>query len=45
MLEAQINSSKIKKVLAERLRGLTLLGNQEFDNAINKLKNVFFVIS
>lgn len=40
-----INSPKIKKILAERLRGLTLLGNQEFDNAIDILKSVFAVVS
>lgn len=39
------NSIKTKKVLAERLRGLTLLGNQEFDNAIDKLKMVLDVVS
>ena len=39
------NSARIKRVLAERLRGLTQLGNQRFDNAINTLKSVFEVIS
>lgn len=39
------NSSEIKKILAKRLRGLILLGNQEFDNAIDKLKSVFAVAS
>lgn len=40
-----VNSPKIKKILAERLRGLTLLGNQEFDHAIDILKSVFGVVS
>lgn len=39
------DSTKAKKVLVERLKGLTKLGNQEFDNAIDTLKSVFAVIS
>lgn len=38
-------SSKVKKILAKRLRGLTQLGNQEFDIAIDTLKNVFAAVS
>jgi len=39
------NSAKAKQVLAERLRGLTQLGDQQFDDAIDKLKSVFAVVS
>lgn len=38
-------STKAKKILAKRLRGLTQLGNQEFDKAIDTLKSVFATVS
>ena len=39
------NSARAKRVLAERLRGLTKLGNQNFDEAIDALNRVFAVLS